>query len=101
MTTLPLPFDSPLLQAVRAVRAEACAPDPYAFTLTEVAHFTVVGIPVAQPRGRARVVHIGNKTRAQITTAQREHPVHQWTACLCATKSIYTSLAARVTNNLL
>ena len=39
--------------------------------------------------------------RAQITTAQREYPVHQWTACLCATKSIYTSLAARVTNNLL
>jgi len=73
--TLPLDFDAPLLAAVRAKREAACAPFR--------AEFTVVGIPVAMPRARARIVNpkVG-PARVQMTTAQREHPVHQWTACL-------------------
>lgn len=66
--------DAPLMKAVRAVREEATR-----FS----ASFTVLGIPVAQPRPKASIVQPkGCRARIHVTAAQREHPVHQWTACL-------------------
>ncbi len=72
--TLPMEPDAPLMKAVRAVREEATR-----FS----ASFTVLGIPVAQPRPKASIVQPkGCRARIHVTAAQREHPVHQWTACL-------------------
>jgi len=81
-TRLPLDHDAPLMQAIRDAVERSRGEDMRHI----VAEFTAAGIPVCQPRPRATIVKSGKtgKQHIQVTTAQRQHPLHQWTACIYA-----------------